>query len=102
MRFFHRHVSDGFRMFWKVPVDSVKQVLRETVDFAASNVGKGSGVGLRDRCEEIKDVSRDALWRSLMISIREPAPFYPCSEVSIKERSGFVQRTISAGTNLPR
>ena len=42
-------------MFWKVPVDPVKQMLKETVDFAASNGGKGSGVGLRDRCEEIKD-----------------------------------------------
>ena len=25
MEFFHRHVSDGYRMFWKAPVDSVKQ-----------------------------------------------------------------------------
>ena len=25
MEFFHRHVSDGFRTFWKVPVGSVKQ-----------------------------------------------------------------------------
>ena len=55
MKSFHRHISDGFRMFCKVPVDSVKQMLKETVDFAASNGGKGSGVGLRDRCEEIKD-----------------------------------------------
>ena len=30
---------------------------QETVNFAASNGGKGSDVGLRDRSEEIKDVS---------------------------------------------
>ena len=73
-------------------------MLQETVEFAASNDGKGSDVGLGVRSEEIKDVSHDALWRSMMISIREPARFYPCSGVSIKECSGFVQWTITAGS----
>ena len=26
---FHRHVSDGFQMFWKVPVGPVKQMLQK-------------------------------------------------------------------------
>ena len=25
MEFFHRHASDGLRMYWQTPVDSVKQ-----------------------------------------------------------------------------
>ena len=36
---FHRHVSDGFQMFWKVPVGPVKQMLQK-VESAASNEGK--------------------------------------------------------------
>merc|ERR1712241_1181901 len=58
--------------------------------------GKGEVVGLGVRSEEVKGVSRDALWRSMMASIREPARFYPCSAVSILERQGFVQRTLTA------
>merc|ERR1711992_505873 len=46
--------------------------------------------------EEIKGVSHDSLWRSMMESIREPSRFYACSDVAIKECNGFVQRTITA------
>ncbi|MFC4290722.1 hypothetical protein ACFOYZ_29680, partial [Neobacillus cucumis] len=45
---------------------------------------------------EIKGVSHDSLWRSMMTSIRAPARFFACSDVSIKECQGFVQRTITA------
>jgi len=43
-------------------------------------------------------VSHDSLWRSMMLSLREPARFFPCSGVSIKECNGFVQRTITTGS----
>jgi len=33
-----------------------------------------------------------------MISIRDPARFFPCSSVSIRECTGFVQRTLTAGS----
>ena len=33
-----------------------------------------------------------------MLSLRDPARFFPCSGVSIKERSGFMQRTMTAGS----
>merc|ERR1719210_1565509 len=59
-------------------------------------MGKGEVVGLGVRSEEVKGVSHDALWRSMMASIREPARFFPCSDVSILERQGFVQRTLTA------
>merc|ERR1739838_99734 len=98
MEFFHRHVSDGFRMYWKAPVASVKAMIKELVEYAAATEGKGAVVGLGIRSEEIKGVSHDALWRSMMLSIREPARFFPCSGVSIKECNGFVQRSITAGS----
>jgi len=96
MEFFHRHVSDGYRAYWQAPLDSVKQMVQELVDYAAQTEGKGGVVGLGIRCEEIKGVSHDALWRSMMQSIREPARFFPCSDVSVKECKGFVQRTLTA------
>merc|ERR1712027_293272 len=60
--------------------------------------GMGEVVGLGIRSEEINGLSHDSLWRSMMISIRDPARFFPCSDVSIKECAGFVQRTITAGS----
>merc|ERR1719210_1953776 len=96
MEFFHRHVSDGYRSYWQAPLDSVKQMVQELVDYAAKTEGKGGVVGLGIRSEEIKAVSHDSLWRSMMESIREPARFFACSNVSIKECKGFVQRTITA------
>merc|ERR1719512_684820 len=98
MEFFHRHVSDGYRMYWQAPVDSVQQMLQELVDYASKTEGQGGVVGLGVRSEEIKGVSHDSLWRSMMLSIRDPARFFPCSGVSIKECTGFVQRTITAGS----
>jgi len=96
MEFFHRHVSDGYRSYWQAPVDSVKAMVQELVDYAAKTEGKGGVVGLGIRSEEIKGVSHDSIWRSMMESIREPARFYACSDVSIKECKGFLQRTITA------
>ena len=64
MEFFHRHVSDSFRIYGKTPVDSVKQMIEELVEYVASTEGKGSCVGLGIRSEEIKGVSHDVLWRS--------------------------------------
>merc|ERR1712012_1188444 len=96
MEFFHRHVSDGYRSYWQAPLDSVTQMVQELVDYAAQNEGKGGVVGLGIRSEEIKGVSHDSLWRSMMESIRDPARFFACSNVSIKECAGFVQRTITA------
>merc|ERR1719429_310897 len=96
MEFFHRHVSDGYRSYWQAPLDSVTQMVQELVDYAARTEGKGGVVGLGIRSEEIKGVSHDSLWRSMMESIREPSRFYACSDVAIKECNGFVQRTITA------
>jgi len=96
MEFFHRHVSDGYRTYWQAPLDSVKQMVGELVDYAAKSEGKGGVVGLGIRSEEIKGVSHDSLWRAMMESIRDPARFFACSDVSIKECAGFVQRTITA------
>merc|ERR1740129_1792205 len=99
MEFFHRHVSDGFRMYWQAPVDSVTDMVQELVDYAASNEGTGDLVGLGVLYTEIKGVSHDSLWRSMMLSLRDPARFFPCSGVSVKECSGYVQRTITAGSD---
>merc|ERR1719220_502115 len=71
-------------------------MIQELVDYAARTEGKGGVVGLGIRSEEIKGVSHDSLWRSMMESIREPSRFYACSDVAIKECNGFVQRTITA------
>jgi len=85
MEFFHRHVSDGYRMYWQAPADSVKQMVQELVDYAAKMEGKGGVVGLGIRSEDIRGVSRDSLWRSVMASVREPARFFACSDASIQE-----------------
>merc|ERR1712232_297639 len=96
MEFFHRHVSDGYRSYWQAPLDTVTQMVQELVDYAARTEGKGGVVGLGIRSEEIKGVSHDSLWRSMTESIREPSRFFTCSDVSIKECKGFVQRTMTA------
>merc|ERR1719418_91059 len=96
IEFFHRHKSDGYRAYWQAPVDTVQKMIQELVDYASKNQGQGEEVGLGVRSEEIKGVSHDSLWRSMMESIREPARFYACSDVAIKECNGFVQRTITA------
>merc|ERR1719210_389233 len=98
MEFFHRHVSDGYRSYWQAPLDTMTQMIQELVDYAARTEGKGGVVGLGIRSEEIKGVSHDSLWRSMMLSIRDPARFFQCSGVSIKECAGFVQRTITTGS----
>merc|ERR1719336_1963697 len=98
MEFFHRHVSDGYRMYWQAPVDSVQQMLQELVDYASKTEDQGGVVGLGVRSEEVKGVSHDSLWRSMILSIRDPARFFQCSGVSIKECAGFVQRTITTGS----
>merc|ERR1711953_1497780 len=82
--------------YWEAPLDSVKQMVEELVDYAAKNEGKGEVVGLGIRSEEIKGVSHDSRWRAMMGSIRDPARFFACSDVRIKEGAGFVQRTITA------
>merc|ERR1719219_81767 len=96
MEFFHRHVTDGYRMYWKAPVGTVQTMIQELIDYASKNEGKGGEVGLGVRSAEIKGVSHDAMWRSMMESIREPARFFPCSGVSIQECQGFVKRTLTA------
>merc|ERR1712241_1198551 len=98
MEFFHRHVSDGYRMYWQAPLDSVQQMLEELVEYASKSEGQGGVVGLGIRSEEIKGVSHDSLWRSMILSIRDPARFFQCSGVSIKECAGFVQRMITTGS----
>merc|ERR1712079_527090 len=96
MEFFHRHVSDGYRTYWQAPLDSVKQMVDELIDYAAKNEVKGGVVGLGIRSAEITGVSHDSLWRAMTSSIRDPARFFACSDVSIQECAGFVQRTITA------
>lgn len=61
MEFFHRHVSDGFRMYWQAPVDSVQRMIQELVDYAAQSEGKGAVVGLGIRSDEIKNATHDSL-----------------------------------------
>merc|ERR550532_3258900 len=98
MEFFHRHVSAGYRSYWQAPLGSVQQMLQELVDYASKTEDQGGVVGLGIRSDEIKGVSHDNLWRSMMLSVRDPARFFPCSGVSIKECNGFVQRTLTAGS----
>merc|ERR1719346_618158 len=97
MEFFHRHVSDGYRIYWQAPTDSVKDMVQELVSYA-STMDRGNVVGLGIRSEEIKSLSHDSVWRAMLLSIRDPARFFPCSNVSIKDCPGFVQRTLTAGS----
>ena len=56
----------------------------------------GGVVGLGIRSAEITGVSHDSLWRAMTSSIRDPARFFACSDVSTKECAGFAQRTTTA------
>merc|ERR1740116_59941 len=38
MEFFHRHVSDGYRVYWQAPVGSVQGMVQELINYAASNM----------------------------------------------------------------
>jgi len=96
LEFFHRHVSDGYRTYWQAPLDSVQKMIQELIEYASKTEGKREVVGLGIRSEEIRGTSHDSLWRSMMASIREPARYFTCSDVSIKECNGFVQRTLTA------
>merc|ERR550534_1477690 len=96
VEFFHSHKSDGYRAYWQAPVDTVQKMIQELIDYASKNDGQGGDVGLGVRSAEIKGVSHDSMWRSMMESIREPARFFPCSGVSIQEKQGYVQRTLTA------
>merc|ERR1719215_89699 len=71
-------------------------MIQELVDYASKTEGSGGVVGLGIRSDEIKGASHDSLWRSMMLSVRDPARFFPCSGVSIKECRGYVQRTMTA------
>ena len=77
-------------------MDTVKTMLQELSDYAAKVEGKCGVVGLGFRSEEIDGVAHDSLWRSMTESTREPARFFACSDVAIKECKGIVQRTMTA------
>merc|ERR1719219_2928400 len=41
VEFFHRHKSDGYRMYWQAPVDAVQKMIQELIDYATKNEGQG-------------------------------------------------------------
>ena len=98
MEFFHRHVSDGYRTYWRAPLDSAQQMPQELVDYASKAEGQGGVVGHGIQSEEINCVTHDSVWQSMILSIRDPARFFPCSGVSITECTGFVQCAITTGS----
>mmetsp|Transcript_31456 Transcript_31456/g.48772 ORF Transcript_31456/g.48772 Transcript_31456/m.48772 type:complete len:673 (-) Transcript_31456:168-2186(-) len=96
LEFFHRHVTDGYRTYWQAPVEPVEKMIRELIGIAGKLASQTELVGLGVRSETITGVSHDSLWRAMLESIREPSRFFNCSDVSIKDCRGFVQRTLSA------
>jgi len=96
LEFFHRHATDGYRIYWKAPVGAVQNMCDELLGYAAKMNNKSTVVGLGVRSAEIKGVSHDNLWRAMLQSIREPGRFYDCSGVSINDCRGYVQRTMTA------
>merc|ERR1712032_543046 len=53
MEFFHRRASDGHRVYWQMPVESVQGMAQELLNYAASNKGKGDAAELGVRHQEI-------------------------------------------------
>ena len=66
------------------------------IDYAGMTEDQGGTCGPDLGSAEIEGVSHDARWHSTQESIREPSRFCPCSDVSSKECTGFVQRTLTA------
>merc|ERR1719237_1892677 len=74
MEFFHRRASDGHRVYWQMPVESVQGMAQELLNYAASNKGKGDAVGFGVRPQEITSVTHDAS-RSIDESYRGPVAY---------------------------
>ena len=101
IEFFHRHVSDGFLALEGSSGLGEADAPRN-VKVAASNEGKVSDAGRGVRSEEIERVSRDALWRSMMLSIRDPARSFPRSEIFSRVQRRSAAHDHSRLRNLPR
>jgi len=96
IEFFHRHVSDGYRKFWPAPIAAVQSMLNEIVSAASAMDNQTGVVGLCVQSEPINGVTHDSMWRALVESIREPQRFFQVSGVSISDRPGYIQRTLTA------
>merc|ERR1712032_1486404 len=59
MEFFHRRASNGHRVYWQMPVESVQGMAQELLNYVASNNGKGDAAELGSRPKEIAHVSHD-------------------------------------------
>ena len=80
---FHRHVSDGFRMYWQALVDSVKQMVQKLVGYAAEAEGEGGGRRARHRSEDIKGVPHNSLWHSVV----DPSVVLPATAPAVMSPS---------------
>ena len=68
---------------YKTHSGNILDVLEDLKEKAwcCSNDGKGDVVGLGTRSDEVKGVSHDPLWNSMMLSLRDPVRFLPCSGI---------------------
>jgi len=95
LEFYQRHMADGCRTYWQTPVE----VVREFVEALQAQVAKleadeSEAVGLGFLAAEIQGTSHDAVWRAMIVSIREPARFFDCSDVQVEDCAGFVRRSL--------
>ena len=86
LEFFHRHASDGYRIFWQAPTEHIEQMVNAIIVQAGKmEKSANKNVGLDVKSQVITGVSHDAMWRAMVESRREPGRFFACSGVSVRD-----------------
>jgi len=102
MEFYHRHKSDGYRSYWHAPVNVVKNLTKSIVSTAQKlENNKDTTVGLGFHSREITECNHDALWKAMLMSVREPGRFTGARVQSIKEKEGYVARITTLDNGPP-
>ena len=95
--FLHRHVSDSYWSYWQAPQDSVQKIVQELADYASKMEDQGGVARLGWNSEEIKGMSHDSVVIHDALHPR-PGSLLLVLGSLLKERTGFAQRTITAGS----
>jgi len=96
LEFYHRHTSDGYRSYWHAPTKVVAELVEGLAKLAKKLEGSGgTKVGLGMRSRAIQGVSFDAVWKSMIECVRDPAKYMAVRLESIRDCQGFIQRVTS-------
>merc|ERR1719476_7160 len=97
MEFFHRHVSDGYRSYWRAPIKIVAGLCDDLAALGAKlETTTDEKVGLGILSDEITGVSYDAVWKAMVMSIREPQKFMQVKLEKLTDNAGAADLDVPA------